>query len=401
LDNVTHSLVGIALADVALGTKPSRADRRLAVGAGIIAGNLPDIDLAYSGIAAQPLGYLLHHRGHTHTIVGLIALAFLLILAYRRVPSVQNLRTGNRMRLWSLIAIALASHLLLDSLNSYGVHPFYPIDSSWYYGDALFIFEPWLWVVLGIAVAWSARSRTARLAAALPILIFPLTMVSMAIIPPLAAASLAIVGVPFAWFSLRQSPRLRAGLALTVCLFIIIGLLAVSRAARRAVEDAVRPELHGRSVDMILSPNPSSPWCWAAIAIELDEGRAEYVLRRGTLSLASRWADPTECASHRFTGAREVKRLGREGEFVLRDEIHQPLPQLRDLAQRDCWARAWLRFGRAPVISEGSIFDLRFAERLGQNFTRMPLAPGPRDCPLFLPVWGMPRADLINRRSGD
>jgi len=201
LDNITHSLVGIALADVVTGRRSTKSDRRLALGAGIVAANLPDIDLAYSGIAPQPLGFLLHHRGHTHTVVGLVALALLLVLSYRLVPTVRRLRTADRLRLWCLIAVALASHLLLDWLNSYGVHPFHPFDSRWFYGDAVFIFEPSLWLVLGIAVAWSARSRAGKVAATLPIALFPLTMLSMNIIPPEGVASLAIVGVPFAWIT--------------------------------------------------------------------------------------------------------------------------------------------------------------------------------------------------------
>ena len=397
MDNITHSLVGIALADLSLRRRSSRTDRRLAVGAGIIAANLPDIDLAYSSIAPQPLGFLLHHRGHTHTVFGLVVLALLLMLAYRLVLSIRKLRGVDRIRLWSLIALALASHLLLDSLNSYGVHPFHPFDSRWYFGDAVFIFEPSLWLLLGIAVAWSARNRAGRLAAALPIAIFPLTMLSMNIISPEGAASLAIVGLPFAWITRRQSPRVRAGMALAGCVLIIAGLTGAARAARSAVRDAVGPELHGRVIDIVLSPNPSAPLCWAAIAIELDEAAGEYVLWRGMLSLAPDWKAPTICALHRFTPAGEVKRLGRGGQFALRDVIHQPLQRLRDTVQRDCWARAWLRFGRAPVIAGGSIFDLRYAERVGQDFTQMPLASGRRDCPSYLPSWGMPRADLLLR----
>jgi len=397
LDNITHSLVGIALADVVTGRRSTKSDRRLALGAGIVAANLPDIDLAYSGIAPQPLGFLLHHRGHTHTVVGLVALALLLVLSYRLVPTVRRLRTADRLRLWCLIAVALASHLLLDWLNSYGVHPFHPFDSRWFYGDAVFIFEPSLWLVLGIAVAWSARSRAGKVAATLPIALFPLTMLSMNIIPPEGVASLAIVGVPFAWITRRRSPRARAGMALAGCVLIIAGFTAAARAARSVVRDALGPEVHGRIIDIVLSPNPSAPFCWAAIAIELDEAAGEYVLWRGTLSLAPRWKAPTTCALHRFTPAGDVTRLGREGQFELRDSIHQPLQRLRDAAQRDCWAREWLRFGRAPVIAEGAIFDLRYAERVGQDFTRMPLAPGRRECPSYLPEWGMPRADLIGR----
>ena len=35
--------------------------------------------------------------------------------------------------------------------------------------------------------------------------------------------------------------------------------------------------------------------------------------------------------------------------------------ELRDPAERDCRVRAWLRFGRAPVVAGGAIFDFEFA----------------------------------------
>jgi inner membrane protein len=36
--------------------------------------NLPDLDALYTGITGGKLGYLLHHRGHTHTLVGAVAI---------------------------------------------------------------------------------------------------------------------------------------------------------------------------------------------------------------------------------------------------------------------------------------------------------------------------------------
>ncbi len=81
---------------------------------GIIAANLPDLDLAYSWITPSPIGYLLHHRGHTHTVVGLLALAIGLVAAYWFFPAVRKMRLSGRVRFWLLIAIALASHLALD-----------------------------------------------------------------------------------------------------------------------------------------------------------------------------------------------------------------------------------------------------------------------------------------------
>jgi hypothetical protein len=58
--------------------------------------------------------------------------------------------------------------------------------------------------------------------------------------------------------------------------------------------------------------------------------------------------------------------------------------------------RAWLRFGRAPVIEGGSIFDLRFADRIGQEFSHMRLERH-EGCPANVPGWSMPRADLLRR----
>jgi inner membrane protein len=363
-----------------------------------VAANMPDLDFAYSGITPQPLGYLLHHRGHTHTVLGLAVLALGLVMIYRLLPAVGKLRPGDRLRLWGIIAVALGSHVALDALNSYGVHPFYPFESKWYFGDAVFIFEPWLWCVLGMAVAWNTRSGIARLAAALPLLIFPVTMVSMGIVPMEGAASLALIGLLSAGLASRMSAKMRAGVALAASVLIVGALLGISRLARSEAVEALRPELRGRLVDVILTPNPSSPLCWAVIGVELDEAGGEYVLWRGTMSLAPRWKAPIACASHGFAASRAVLRPGGP-HFALRDEVRQPLGRLRDLARNDCRVRAWLRFGRAPVIAGGAIFDLRFAERLGQNFSHMPLAANAdaAPCPSNVPAWDMPRADLLNR----
>ena len=235
------------------------------------------------------------------------------------------------LRFWLLIAIALASHLALDSLNSYGVHPFYPIDNAWYFGDSLFILEPSLWLILGVAVAWNGRTRTARLAAALPMAILLCTIASTGEIPLESVAALAIAGVLFAWITLRLSPHTRAAAALAVLMLIVAGFIGTSRLARRAAVDALAPELRGQIVDVILTPNPSSPLCWAVIAIELREADGEYVLWRGTLSLTPAWKAPTDCASHQFRGPRDGRIIG-DGRLALRDDIHQPLQRLRTLA---------------------------------------------------------------------
>jgi inner membrane protein len=393
VDNITHSLVGIALADLAMGRGATKAQRPLLVGAGIIAANLPDLDLAYSSMTPPPIGYLLHHRGHTHTVVGLVALTLLLGLGYRFLPSVRKMRPSGQLRFGLLIAIALASHLLLDSLNSYGVHPFYPIDNAWYFGDAVFILEPSLWLILGVAAAWNGRTRGARLAAALPMAILLCIAASTGEMPLESVIALAIAGVLFAWVTFHLSPHTRAAAALAVLMMIVAGFVGTSRLARRVAVDALTPELRGQIVDVILTPNASSPLCWAVIAIELRETDGEFVLWRGTLSVQPSWKAPTDCASYQFRGSSAGRIVG-DGRLALRDIVRQPLRRLRVLAERDCWVRAWLRFGRAPVIEGESIFDLRFSDRPGREFSDMRLIA--RDgCPPNVPNWGMPRADLL------
>jgi inner membrane protein len=390
VDNITHSLVGVALADLSMGTK---AQRPLFVGAGIIAANLPDLDFAYSRITLPPLGYLLHHRGHTHTVAGLGMLALALVAAYWSFPSVRKMRLSGQVRFWLLIALALASHLALDGLNSYGIHPFFPVDNNWYFGDSVFILEPSLWLILGVAVALNGRSRSARLAVALPMLVLLCTTASAGAIPVEAVAALAIGGSLFAWAALRWPPPMRAGVALVVCVLIVTGFSGASRLARSAAVAALTPELRGRLVDVILTPNPTSPLCWSVIGIELRENEGVYVLSRGTLSLKPAWKAPTHCASHRRSRSGNARIIG-DGHLELLDTRHQPLQRLRALAERDCWVRAWLRFGRAPVIERGTIFDLRFSDRIGQEFSHMRLERR-EGCPANVPGWSMPRADLL------
>src|SRR5205085_5509197 len=92
----------------------SRATRRTFFTVGVVAANLPDADLVYTRITAAPLGSLLHHRGHTHTVAG-IAVLGLAIAAVCVLPRIRESVGAARPRLWLLIALGLASHLVLDS----------------------------------------------------------------------------------------------------------------------------------------------------------------------------------------------------------------------------------------------------------------------------------------------
>jgi inner membrane protein len=295
----------------------------------------------------------------------------LLIAVVCLTPGIRHLVASSPERFWILIAVSLLSHILLDSWNSYGVHPFYPVDSRWYYGDSIFIFEPWIWLPLGIAAAANARSHSARLGLAGVTIALPLALALLAMIPFGAVFAIAAVGIPLAWVTRSQPARMRSGAALGSVALFVAGMFGVSAVVRGKALAALRPAVHGEILDIVTNPNPANPMCWSTIAVEKNERDGEYVLHRGTVSLARMCRGRTAWVS----------------------ELRQPLTPLRDLASRDCWVRAWLQFGRVPVIADGRIYDLRYGS---DGFTDMRLAPEPRaTCPAHLTDWGMPRADLL------
>jgi inner membrane protein len=68
-----------------------------------------------------------------------------------------------------LAAISIWTHPLLDLFNTYGVRLLMPFSSRWFYGDTLFIVDPWLWLVLGVGAFVSIRrARTVPVGAASP-----------------------------------------------------------------------------------------------------------------------------------------------------------------------------------------------------------------------------------------
>ena len=394
MDNLTHSFVGAALAELALRDGALPGPRRLFLAAGVVASNFPDADLLYVGITPPPLGYLLHHRGHTHTLVGLLVQAALLALLCHLLPATCRLAAADRSRLLALIPVSLAVHLVMDASNSYGVHPFHPFDSRWYYGDAIFIFEPWLWIVLGAAAAANARGRLSRAGLAALVLLPLILVVSIDVISAGTLAALVATGLVFARAGRSFSQRARAAAALTTCALFVAVMFGLSRVAEARAIELLGPARPGQVKDVVLNPNPASPLCWAVIVLETNEH--EYGLHRGTLSLLPAWQPPTACASHRRPGLGESRWSG-GNRLVWSEEVRQPIEGLRQLASRDCWVKAWLQFGRAPLVRDGMILDLRFQDGPRENFTAMRLRAGPEAaaCPANMTHWAMPRADLL------
>jgi inner membrane protein len=379
MENLTHSLVGATIAELALPTDATPAQRRLFFTVGVIAANLPDADLLYTRIMPPPLGYLLHHRGHTHTFAGLVGLSLLIALTLL-APAIRTQVQRSPTRFWALVIAALTSHILLDSWNSYGVHPFWPFDNSWYYGDAVSIFEPWLWVILGLAAGANTRNRAGRTF----LLALPIALVMVAgwfnIIQRASAVVLLVVAALISLIGRRWSPKRRSvGASLATAAFVATSLLLSRTAYARAAASLGSSE--GASLlDIALTPRPAQPLCWSALTVQMYPASQSYLMRRGTVSVAPGFA--------RFLGCAEGSGVQWTG------GTPQSLTTLRDAVRKDCWVRDWMQFARAPSINGDVIVDARFGGASNSGFTAMSIVDG-RSCPAHATNWNMPRADLL------
>ena len=373
MENLTHSLVGAALAEVALPNDATRGQRTIFFTAGVIGANLPDGDLLYSNIMSPPLGYLLQHRGYTHTVVGCLALAAV-VGAFGFIPAIRERIGASWRQWWTLVVAALLSHITLDWWNSYGVHPFWPFDNRWFYGDAINIFEPLLWVMLGIVVAMNAVLMATRVGVVLIVAGGVLAIATIGLIPftaAIAAEALAGVLLLGLW---RVRRRTRAAISLALSGAFVVAMFALNRVVRAEVVHSRAPSPGSTIVDVVLSPAAANPLCWSTLTIERDAGDSTYTLRRGRISL--------------FSGGTPRPRCARESSST----ETQSLSRLRGLRRDNCQVAAWLQFGRAPAIQETHIFDYRFG---GSNFTDMSFREGVVPCPRYLTPWRPPREDFF------
>lgn len=148
MDNLTHSLVGLALSRAGLSRYSPHASSLL-----VLSANAPDVDIV--SLAFGPLRYFEDHRGYTHAIISAPLLAALCTAVIAGV-----FRT--RLPWWRAVAlclVGLASHLLLDWTNNYGIRLLLPFSSAWFHLDWNFLYDFVLDAVLIAAAVWPWFSR--------------------------------------------------------------------------------------------------------------------------------------------------------------------------------------------------------------------------------------------------
>lgn len=424
MDNVTHTLVGLIIGEsAATHAVPSKQGlsvqtRRTALLAvALLGSNSPDLDLlvSFRGFAAGNLEYLLWHRGYTHSVLGCLALALLLYAATELVLRVQHLAPSraDRLLLLGTASLATALHLAMDYLNSYGVHPFWPMDNHWRYGDRVFIVEPLYWVAAA-PLWWGLRRDASRLLFALAVAGVVILGLATGMMSGLSCFVLAVGFLLLAAGGCRLSAKnaartsLAFGLALT-CTFTVAGREAAQRAAQLAQVSFPGDRL----LDHVLTPQPANPLCWDLLLLETNGSR--YIARHAALSIEPALLRADGCTLAKAgphtaplvaVAARDTPAVRWLGETSLEGS------SLREAVGTNCEAAAFMLFARAPFIApftgstmsadaQGTVLgDLRFdrgRERGGFEVT----LSGPQSaeaesqpCRRAAP-WIAPRADLL------
>jgi inner membrane protein len=391
LDNITHSIIGFGVGEVVHRSLPAEADslsqrvrHRLLLVACALASNFPDLDLFLTKLLPDPLGYLLNHRGHTHTVLWAVPQALLLAaLLWLCWPSARALLRASRPARLGLalsIGLGLALHLLMDFTNSYGVHPWYPLDGRWFYGDMVFIIEPLFWVAIGVPMALIMRWRWLRMAGLLALFAALVFFAARGYLGWMSFAALLLIAAACGFAQWRAGEQGRGGLLLALGVSVaFIAVQSVASHAGRALvtADLQRIDPSSRVLDVAMTAFPSQPLCWAYVSMQSDV--SQYRLQRGVTSAAPAWLAAEACPA----GLREPTQ-----------RVSGSVQELRALKANSCHVDAWLRFGRMPILADGMLSDYRFATTPRGNFTSLHVDEK-TPCPQGVPAWSYPRADLF------
>jgi inner membrane protein len=148
MDNLTHSAIGLFLSRAGLNRLTPYATPIL-----ILAANAPDVDVVSA--AGGSLSYLHFHRHITHSWLMVPVLAVISVAVVRAVAR-KHVRWGGAIL---AACLGLASHLLLDWTNIYGIRMLLPFSAEWLRLDTTNVVDVWIWAVclLGIAGPFLAR----------------------------------------------------------------------------------------------------------------------------------------------------------------------------------------------------------------------------------------------------
>jgi inner membrane protein len=306
MDNLTHTAVGLFLSRAGL-----KRWTPMAAPIVLLAANAPDIDIV--AMAGGSLNYLHYHRHLTHSLAAMPAMALLPVLLVRLA--------GRKPVHWAgaflAALVAVASHLLLDWTNAYGIRLLLPFSAAWFRLDLNSLADLWIWGVFLVCLVGPLVGR----------------LVGSEI--ESAERRDRHHGRGFAWLAL-------VFLLLYDCGRGVLHARAVAELESRIYQDAV-------PLRVAALPGPANPWRWSGL-VETPEFYAV-----ATVNLPGEF-DPTRATI-----------------------LHKPAPdEAIEAAGRTHVFREFLRFSQFPLWRVTPAPDMehgRLVEAMDLRFGT-PAAPG-------------------------
>jgi inner membrane protein len=227
---------------------------------------------------------LAFRRGWTHGVLALALWPFVLTgvlllwdryVRLKRKPDAAPARAGP---LLMLTALAVVTHPTLDWLNNYGLRWLMPFSGRWFYGDALFVIDPWVWLMLGGAAFLTfSRSELARWRWAAFFTLASFLVLGSTALVPRTSAVLWIVGaaalVALRWRLRDAAPAklelaAQAAIAMTA---VYIGVMIGASAAARAEVRAAAAAQGIAAEDVMVAPAPADPFGGPVVVMTRDE----------------------------------------------------------------------------------------------------------------------------------
>jgi inner membrane protein len=337
MDNLTHSLVGLSLSKAGLERVSPYATTVC-----LLSANAADADFV-ALFFGDRWTLLHHHRGITHSIVGTIAIGLfvplLIAVIERTIARIRQRVSTIRLRgLMVASLIAAATHPLMDWTNNYGVRPFLPWSGRWFYGDLVYIIDPYIWLLLGGTVFLLTNKGRARMFAWAVLAAITTTLILIASMRADASALrllrviwiAAVIGVVIVRATgLYQRLNHRAALAALALVLMYWGGLTVAHRAAYNSGLATANQLansRGEAIVKVASmPMGATPFRWQSVA-ETDRAIYRY---------------PTAIMSgDRATDLSGVRRFEKPTGLAA---------ELTSIAERDRRAQEFLLFARFPI----------------------------------------------------